>query len=104
MYVSLEGAGAVRRVDLKTQTADLQFPLGRDESGIFYAEDLATIPGQPLDVVVTRRTSSPVGLAEYSDGVKLPKDPDAALTHKFQKPIGARFFRRNEKKIFAKMC
>jgi hypothetical protein len=74
LYVALDGAAAVRRVDLKTLTADLQFSLGRDAMvGNYYARDIAVMPGQPHTVAVARkclnRLPASVGVAIYDDGV-----------------------------------
>jgi DNA-binding beta-propeller fold protein YncE len=62
LYVSLEGAGAVRKFDITTQTAGEQFALGDSTSnGPFFVNDLAVAPGQPNVVAVSRKnmTSSP---------------------------------------------
>lgn len=74
LYVSLDGAFAVRRVNLHTLVADLQFALGGDPSfGPFIAEDLAVQPGNPTVVAVSRKNIgvSPrhAGVAIYEDGV-----------------------------------
>jgi uncharacterized repeat protein (TIGR01451 family) len=70
-YVSLDGAGAVRRVDLTTQTADLQFSLGG-----YYVEDMEAVPGNAHAVAISRKNTccSPrhEGVAVYDDGVQRP--------------------------------
>jgi DNA-binding beta-propeller fold protein YncE len=73
LYVALDGAAAIRRIDLTTFTAGLQFPLayfGR----ILYADDIAVMPGHPGTVAVTHQVhgyseGKGVGLAIYDDGV-----------------------------------
>ena len=55
LYVGLDGAGAVRRFDLATSTAGLQFSLGSSQYyGPYKAYDLAVLPGRPESVAVTR--------------------------------------------------
>ena len=75
LYVSLDGAAAVRKFDLTTQTAGQQFNLGDSTSnGPFFANDLAVAPGEPDVVAVSRknRTSQPdfEGVAIYDTGVR----------------------------------
>jgi hypothetical protein len=78
LYVALEDLPAVRRIELPTRTAGLQFPLGDDGStfGHFYAEDLAVLPGHPGSVAVARkyRNTFPghAGVAIYDDGRARP--------------------------------
>jgi hypothetical protein len=79
LYVALDGAAAVRQVDLATMTAGLQFPLGADSFlGLFYVEDMEVLPGAPNSVAVSRRNQgfSPrhQGVAIYDDGVKRPTE------------------------------
>jgi len=75
IYVALDGAAAVRRVDLASQTAGLQFALGNDPSyGPLFAEDIAVSPNNPYTIAASLRRSgvSPRhgGVAIYDDGVK----------------------------------
>ena len=77
LYTSLEGAGAVRRYDIATQTPGAQFALGEDLStGPYFVKDLAVAPGSPDLVAVSRKnlTSSPdfEGVAVYDGGVRRP--------------------------------
>jgi hypothetical protein len=69
LYVGLNGTGAVRRVDLATLTAGLQWSIG----GGHVAGDLAVVPGQPRNVVVSIHSpgySPPLeGVQLYEDGV-----------------------------------
>lgn len=78
LYVSLDGTAAVRRFNLPTQTAGLQFPLS-DLAGNaepLFVKDMAVAPGNPNLVAVSRRntTGSPdfEGVAVYDNGVKRP--------------------------------
>lgn len=56
LFVGLNGAGAVRQVNLTTGTAGMQFSLGGGTgflaSAPYIAADLATLPGQPNSVAV----------------------------------------------------
>lgn len=53
LYVGLSGAGAVRRVDLLTSTAGMQWSLGRSSFGFpFWAWDLDVMPGTTDTVAV----------------------------------------------------
>jgi len=81
LYVGLDGAAAVRRVNLFTQTADLQFSLGSDYCGSFLAEDMVALKGNPNAVAISRRNTgcSPrhEGVAIYDNGVPRPNStPD----------------------------
>ena len=68
LYVALDGAQSVRRVELPGLTPGLQFPLGP-----VTAEELHVMPGEAATVAVSLRNagSSPsnVGLFIYDDGV-----------------------------------
>lgn len=75
LYVGLDGAGAVRRVDLDTKTAGLQFALGSDSFfGPYYAEDMSVMPGSPETVAISLRYSgvSPkhAGVGVWDNGVR----------------------------------
>ncbi|HET8944015.1 MAG TPA: thrombospondin type 3 repeat-containing protein [Dehalococcoidia bacterium] len=77
IYAALNGAAAVRRFDVSTQTAGVQFALGTDGfTGPYYVEDMDVLPGAPGSLAVSRRNSgfSPrhEGVAIYDDGVKRP--------------------------------
>jgi hypothetical protein len=77
LYAALEGAGAVRRFDVMTQTPDLQFSLGIDNYyGQRQVTDLAVLPGKAESVAVSR---SQGGIAVYDNGVQRPKT-DAGYT------------------------
>jgi len=70
IYVGLQGAGAVRRFDSTTQTADIQFSLGTDSfNGPNFPGELAVQPGNPGTVAVAAQS----GLVSiYDNGVRRP--------------------------------
>ncbi|MFN8542190.1 MAG: hypothetical protein U0232_32530 [Thermomicrobiales bacterium] len=77
LYVALDGAAAIARVNLATWAVDLQFPLGNDKFyGPLRAEELVTVPGKPNMIVASLRRPdvSPRhgGVAAYLDGNRLP--------------------------------
>ena len=78
LYAALNGAAAVRRVDLASQAADLQFSLGSGTfgTGARYAEDIAVQPGNAHTVAISLRNQgfSPrhEGVFIYDDGVQRP--------------------------------
>jgi uncharacterized protein (TIGR03437 family) len=83
LYVALDGASAIRRLNLATFQPDLQFAIDQGQNpnlipgyGLFVA-DMRVIPGAPNSVVIARRYSglSPdyAGTAAYDSGVIRPK-------------------------------
>ena len=77
LYVALDGAAAVRRVDMASLTADLQFTLGSDSFfGPHYVEDMEVLPGNPFSVAISRKylgvSPRHAGVAVYDDGVPRP--------------------------------
>src|SRR5205807_3627817 len=73
IYASLDGAAAVRRFDIASQTAGLQFTLGSDPTyGNFFVDDMEVMPGQPTTVAVARKrqgfTPRAMGVAIYDNG------------------------------------
>jgi DNA-binding beta-propeller fold protein YncE len=77
LYVGLDAAKAVRRIDVPTRTAGLQFALGNDPNfgWPYSAGDLSVMPGQPDTIAVSRtRPASPShgGVAIYDNGVQRP--------------------------------
>jgi hypothetical protein len=77
IYAGFTASSTVRRFDVATQEAGLQFTLGTDDSsGAFYVEDMEVVPGQPTAIAVSRRNQgiSPKheGVAIYDDGVVRP--------------------------------
>jgi hypothetical protein len=78
IYVGLDGSGKVRRFNVQTRTAELEFVLGTDPYfGTLYAEDMAVQPGNSnvLAVSLYRKGVSPRhgGVAVYDNGVKRPQ-------------------------------
>jgi hypothetical protein len=73
LYVGLNGASAVRRVDLSTFTAGLQWSL----SGGEVAGEIKVLPGRPQSVAVSRQSpgiSPPLnGVTIYDDGIARPQ-------------------------------
>lgn len=72
LYVSLDGAAAVRRVIVATLTPDIQFSLGSDQySGPYKARDMVALPGHPGTIVVslTANYGNPGPLAVFDEGV-----------------------------------
>lgn len=79
LYVSLDGAFAVRQVDLTAMTAGIQFALGSDPFfGPYVAEDIGVMPGNSATIVVSRKNLgiSPrhAGVAVYDDGIPRPDE------------------------------
>lgn len=75
LYVSLDGAAAVRRLDLATLTPGMQFGLGSDSSGPYIVSDMFVMGGTTDSLVVLRRTiggGSSKGVAVYDNGVPRP--------------------------------
>jgi hypothetical protein len=76
-YVGLDGAAAVRPVDLAALTAGTVFHLGNSANfGPLYANELAVMPGSPNTVAVSRRADnvspSYQGVVIYDNGVARP--------------------------------
>lgn len=76
IYTGFSGSATVRRFNVGTLTAGLQFPLGSDSfSGPFYAYDLSVMPGNANAVAVSRIVQNSTGFygtAIYDDGVVRP--------------------------------
>jgi Thrombospondin type 3 repeat len=76
IYAALNGSASVRRFDVATQTAGLQFSLGSGpNSGPRFAKDLAVLPNSPETVVVATYYppwSSSSGVWIYDNGVARP--------------------------------
>jgi P pilus assembly chaperone PapD len=75
LYVALDGAAAVRRLDLRTGIPDLQFSLGFGY-GPNFAGDMAVLPGHAESIAISKynRGISPshVHVAIYDNGVQRP--------------------------------
>ncbi len=73
LYVGLDGAYAVRRINLTTLQPELQFTLGQSLYGeAFMAAAMAVLPGTPGSVAVARGANGTGGLisvAIFDDGV-----------------------------------
>jgi uncharacterized repeat protein (TIGR01451 family) len=69
LHVGLDGASAIRRVDLEMRAADLLFSIGESVD----VQDLVALPGSPASVAVSRRWlgGTPVfgGVVVYDHGV-----------------------------------
>jgi hypothetical protein len=77
LYVSLDGANAIRRVALTTMEAEIQFEVrAATWTAAFRAEDMAVLPGSPNSIAVSAMNvrSSPrhLGVIVFDDGV--PRD------------------------------
>jgi len=76
IYVGFTGSATVRRFNVNSQTADIQFPLGSNSfSGPFYAYDIAVMPGNPNTIAVSRIVNGSTGfygVAIYDSGVPRP--------------------------------
>jgi uncharacterized repeat protein (TIGR01451 family) len=84
LYVGLDAANAVRRVDLQTQQPDLQFSVNIGQEPPYVVDDMQVVPGSPRSVAVLlgKPGISPrfAGVLIYDDGVPRPKriDPYAS--------------------------
>ncbi|HEU4837007.1 MAG TPA: Calx-beta domain-containing protein, partial [Pyrinomonadaceae bacterium] len=79
LYVTLDGAAAIRRFDALTNTPGLQFSTGTDPffgRGRYDIADIAVAPANPGTIAVARQFSnvSPAqaGVAIFDDGVQRP--------------------------------
>src|SRR5262249_12362486 len=74
LYAALQAIAAVRRIDLRSMTPDIQFTLGDDAfAGPKYAGDLAVMPGHPHTVAVAMNYHSmtgSAGVAIFDDGIR----------------------------------
>ncbi|MET0754006.1 MAG: Calx-beta domain-containing protein [Pyrinomonadaceae bacterium] len=82
MYVSLDGAYAIRRYETSTQMPGVQFPVGRESTSSnplgapYRAGDIAVAPGNPNLLAVARDKPGikppGAGVAMFNNGVQLP--------------------------------
>jgi len=76
IYAALDGAAAVRRFNVQTGMAEIQFGLGSSSYGPNLAEDIAVMPGDPGTIAVSRRRPgvSPRhgGVAIFDNGLMRP--------------------------------
>lgn len=78
IYALLNGSASIRRFEIATQTAGLQFSLGHDSSGSpLLPVDLAVQPSNPNTLAVMRQGGSS-GIAIYDAGV-----PRSAIVNAF---------------------
>lgn len=69
IYSGFNGASIVRRFDVASQTAGLQFSLGADIStGALFAEDIEVMPGHPTTIAISRKNS---GFSPRHEGVAI---------------------------------
>jgi hypothetical protein len=77
LYVALDGASAVRRVNLPTLSAGAQFPVGATSlEGPYRISGLAVAPDDPNLVAVARSyhaTTGVAGVAVFDNGVRRPQ-------------------------------
>ena len=81
LYVSLNGAFGVQRLDLQSGARDQAFVLGTND--IYFAQDLEAYPGRPATVVASlgafyKSAGSPSDVILYDDGVPRPAKGGAA--------------------------
>lgn len=77
IYAGFTGSSTVRRFEVTSQTAGLQFTIGSDPFfGAYYAEDIEVMPGNPNTIAVSRRrpnvTPTHGGVAIFDDNVMRP--------------------------------
>ena len=100
LFVGLNGAGAVRQVDLTTATAGQQFSLGGG-SGIYNppynAVSLAAVPGQPNSVAVYANS----GVVTIYDAGVARTNTSSGLSTYFNQNIGAIAFGSSAGTLYA---
>jgi len=73
IYAGFTGTSTVRRFNVATGTAEIQFPLGSDSfSGPFFAYDISVMPGNSGTIAVSRKVQNSTGFygtAIYDNGV-----------------------------------
>ncbi len=78
LYVALNGSASVRRVNLDTKTADIEFRLGSDPNrSVRFVQDMKVLPGNDGAIAVSRRyltTTGGAGVAIYDDGIQRPDE------------------------------
>jgi len=75
LYVATDEGTTIRRLNLASQTVDLQFSLGSEGGfGSYYVWDMKVMPGNPSAIAVSRRFDGygylDAGVAIYDDGVQ----------------------------------
>ena len=75
LYVGLDGEGAIRRINIASQSAELRFRL--DQYAFLLANSISVMPGQPRTIAVSRREiaccPTPQSVAIYDDGIARAK-------------------------------
>lgn len=89
IYSGFNGTSTIRKFEVSTQTAGIQFGLGSDRLGSFYAEDIEVMPGQPNTIAVSRKnigiTPRHEGVAIYDNGVvRSTTTPDHTGSNKIE--------------------
>lgn len=80
LYVSINTNRSIRRVDLASQTAGLEFALGSNAfNEVYYLEDMAVLPDNPNSIAVSRQMVSGTSsgftheaVAVYDNGIPRP--------------------------------
>jgi sugar lactone lactonase YvrE len=77
LYVGLNGATAIRRIDLSSNTVDLTISLVDGRGGSYSAVAIVVVPGEPQTIVVGQAPKSSANPEErvvvYSNGQKRPQ-------------------------------
>lgn len=86
LYVGLDGASAVRRLDLTTMEADPPWPLGTTQNcGFLLVDDMVVLTNDPQAVAISRRSQgcqpSWDGVAIFDRGVRRPLTTDPTTLH-----------------------
>ena len=76
LYAGLDGVSGVRRFDLQSQSAGLQFPLGFSSHGALFVNDIEVQPGNPSVVAISLKNKgfqpNFEGVAVFDNGVMRP--------------------------------
>lgn len=75
LYAGLNSSGSVQRLVLPGLTPDINFSLGSDSAGIYYALDLQVAPGSPHTLAVdlgAQASPAGAGVAIFDDATERP--------------------------------
>lgn len=90
LYVAVNEVSAVRRMDLATQTATLEIPLGFDAlMGARGAGDIVVLPGTPHTIAVSRifiNSGNNAGVAVFDDDIQRPVTTSSSWYYKRIEP------------------
>lgn len=78
LYVSLDGPGSMRRVDLQSPSQPLEFSLGIGQfNRPNHAKEIEVLPGQPQSIAISLEDSgfNHEGVAVYDDATQRPNKP-----------------------------